>query len=90
MVCTVLSSRQIRTTRGRLLLLLLLLLPVPARSGRSRERFPKSDISSEDVKEAPNLVEMVRKRGGRFLKERNGLYFDVGDEEATASYAPRY
>ena len=36
------------------------------------------------VKEALNLVKGVRERGGRFLKERQGLYDDVGDEEATA------
>ena len=36
------------------------------------------------VKEALNLVDRVRKRGGRFLKERERLYYDVGDQVATA------
>ena len=36
------------------------------------------------VKEALNLVKGVRERGGRFLKETQGLYYDVGDQVATA------
>lgn len=36
------------------------------------------------TREALNLVDRVRERGGRFLKETQGLYYDVGDQVATA------